>query len=573
MFNYDLLSNKWIVFCLLALAVFAVFGQAIWFDYVQLDEGILLINNNFFISKLANFTEVFKHDINYPSAVAPYYRPIFVLSFMLNSQFDKLMAGQISSSPLSYHVGNILLHIVAVFFVFGLLRELGIKRIPSTLFSVLFAIHPAVTPVVAWVPGRIEAILAIFTLLSFIMFIRFMRTSDWRYLMVFFLSFAIALFTKEVAISLLPVLIFYYLMHRKEKGSEMLVTLSSGLVIIILAWFFVRRSVLIGAQIVDLSFFEMLAVLWSNSLAVFIYLGKTLLPLNLTALPVLESSTLIYGFIALAAVVLYWFFIRVKILSLSTLGLLWFIGFLAPSLVSYNASERMIFFEHRLYLPLIGILIFFASSDLIKRLDFKKLKNLGPALVVIILFSFITFNYSGVYKDKMSFWQKAVADSPQSFQAHNGLATAYLTDGKTEEAIAEFTKTLEINPEIRRVHLLLGLYYLDQGRYDEAKTEFEKEIKIDPQQFVAYHGLGRIYAQDNNLKEAEKYFLKTLEFNVDYVLARQDIIVLYFSQGKHPQAIAQLKELLKTQRPEAMHPQILEILEVYSKESGLDLKL
>ncbi len=222
-----------------------------------------------------------------------------------------------------------------------------------------------------------------------------------------------------------------------------------------------------------------------------------------------------------------------------------------------------------MYLPIIGMVIFFGSSDLIKRLDFKKLKNLIPALAVIILFSITSFNYSSVYKDKMSFWQKAVADSPKSSDAHNGLATAYLMDGKLAEAEAEFLTTVELNPTDKRVHLLLGLYYLDQGQYDKAKEEFEKEIQIDSKQFVAYHGLGRIYAQDNNLKEAEKYFLKTLELNADYILARQDMVVLYFSQNKHPQAVAQLKELLKIQRPEAMHPQILKILEIYRKESSL----
>ena len=368
MFNYKFLSNKWIVFCLLALVVFAVFGQTIWFDYVQLDESTLLVNNHFFISKIANFSEVFKHDINYPSAVAPYYRPIFILSFMLNSQFDKLMTGQIGSSPLSYHVGNIALHIIVAFLVFGLLRELGTKRITSVLFSILFAVHPAVTPVVAWVPGRVEAILAIFTLLSFIMFIRFLRSSDWRYLIVFFLSFAAAIFTKEVAISLLPILLFYYLMHRKEKGSEMLVTLSLGLAGITLAWFLVRKNILAGAQVADLPFSQILAVLWSNSLAVFLYLGKTLLPFNLTVLPILENSTLVYGFSTLAVlagsfIVSYLRYRKSKDSDLRCqfLGILWFLVFLAPSLINYNLSERMVFFEHRLYLPLIGIVIFFAG--------------------------------------------------------------------------------------------------------------------------------------------------------------------------------------------------------------------
>ena len=328
-----------------------------------------------------------------------------------------------------------------------------------------------------------------------------------------------------------------------------------------------------GVQITDMSFFQMLAVLWSNAPASVLYLGKTTLPLNLTVLPVLGSSTFIYGFATLAFIVLYWFFSRTKILSLSTLGLLWFFAFLVPSsLVSYNSSEKMVFFEHRLYLPMVGIFIFFAS--LRGQVPFLRQKRyLTPffAVAVIVLFSALAFNYSNVYKDKISFWQKAVTDSPQLAEAHNGLATAYLMDGKLKEAEAEFAATLEIDPIKKRVHLLLGLYYLDQGQYDKAKEEFEKEIQIDSNQFVAYHGLGRISAQNNDLKEAETYFLKTLELNDSYVLARQDLAVLYFSQNKHPQAIAQLKELLKVQRPEAMHPQILKILEIYAKQTGIEL--
>lgn len=577
MFMVNLLNSKWAVFCLLVLVVLAVFGRTIWFDYIQLDEGILLVNNNFFISKISNFFEVFKHDINYPSAVAPYYRPVFILSFMLNSQFDKLMASQISSSPLAYHVGNILLHIVAAFLVFGLLRELGVKKIVSVLFSFLFAIHPAVTPVVAWVPGRIEAILAIFTVFSFIMFMRFLRTSDWRYLIGFFLSFAAALFTKEVALSLLPVLLFYYLTYRKEKGSEMIVTLSSGLAAIILAWFFVRKNIIADAQISDLSLFEMLAVLWSNSSAFFLYLGKAVLPFNLTVFPVLESSTLVYGFVALAILAVSWFLQArpVKPIALPVLGLVWFVVFLIPSLVSYNFPENMVFFEHRLYLPLVGIIIFFASLKLKKRgqVPFLLQKRDLTPFFVVVLFSVLTYNYSSAYKDKIVFWQKAVTDSPLSFQAHNSLATAYLTDGKIEEAMIEFNKTLKINPKAKRVHLLLGLYYLDQNQYDEAKAEFEKEIEIDPKQFVAYHNLGRIDAQRKNLKKAEKNFLKALDINSDYVLVQQDLTVLYFSQNKHSQAIVHLKKLLKLQTVESLHPQIRKILEIYVKEAALQMGL
>ena len=348
----------------------------------------------------------------------------------------------------------------------------------------------------------------------------------------------------------------------------MFVTLLSGLVGIILVWFLMRRSTLAGDQIMDMPFYQMLRILWSNVPAIILYLGKTILPLNLTALPILENSTFIYGFTALAIVGLYWFFSKIKIPSLSAMGFIWFLAFLAPSLVSYNSSERMIFFEHRLYLPMIGLFIFFLNSDFINSLDLKKVKNLVPIAGIIVSFSVLAFNHGSFYKDKMIFWQKAVADSPQLSRAHHGLATAYLMDDKLKEAEAEFEKVLELNPKEKRVHLLLGLYYLDQDDYDKAKVEFEKEIEIDPKSFVAYHSLGRIYGQNKNLKEAEVNFLKALEINPDYILVHQDLAVLYFSQNKHPQAIAHIKELLKRQTAETLHPQILKIIEIYAKETS-----
>jgi len=611
MFGYKILDSKWVVFCLLALVVLAVFGRAVWFDYVQLDEGIILTNNWLFVSDISNFFEVFKHDINYPSNVAPYYRPMFILSFMLNSQFG--------SSPWVFHLGSILLHIIGAFAVFLLLRELRNSRsdrIPKEwdshsenlvssersdllvpLFGALiFAVHPAVAPVAVWVPGRIEAILTIFTTLSFVMFIRYLRTHDWRYATGFLASFLVALLTKEVVISLLPVLVFYYLIYRKKK----LTTLTSSdvqrtsddkdpvdkrlaksfihrvlpleLAAIVVAWFFVRKSVLAEAGIVDITFLQVLSMLWSNSAAIILYLGKTILPFNLSVFPTLGSSTLLYGFVALVILAAYWFISRIKILSLSALGLLWFVVFLTPSLVGLYPTEKMIFFEHRLYLPLIGILIFFASSKWMNRLDFRGLTSklrLNLVWGIIILFSVLAFNYSGYYRDRLTFWERATADSPASPQAQKGLATAYLADGRTEEANERFMKTLELNPQEKGVHLLLGLYYLDQEEYDKGKEELEKEIEIVPNQFIAHHSLGRIYAQKGNYKEAEKYFLKTVEINPDYVLVRQDLVVLYFTQNKHPQAITQLKELLRIQKPEAMHPQILKILEIYAKETAL----
>jgi len=564
-----LLSSKWVIFCLLALVVFIVFGRAVWFDYVQLDEGILLVNNKFFISDISNIFEAFKHDINYPSNISPYYRPIFIVSFILNSQFD--------SSPAVFYFGNILLHITAVYIVFLFFKELGFRKEVSFFSALLFAIHPAVTPVVVWVPGRIEAILAIFTILSLVMFIRFIKTADWRYLFGFFGSFIIALLTKETVLGLIPILIFYYLTQRKEKERKISIILLSGLAAIIAVWFFVRKSVLLGANVSDVSFWQILVTLWSNSVAFILYLGKAILPFNLSVLPALGGiSMLFYGFLALLIILaVSWLIGKTKgnrtllfPFDVRILGLLWFVVFLAPSLVGFYPTERMIFFEHRLYLPLVGIFIFFAG--LMSGYSMSRYRRLLP-VGIAVLFLFLSFNYSDSYRGRLVFWEKAVADSPQVPQSHKGLATAYLADDKLEDAKEEFEEAIRLNPNERGVHLILGLYLADLGQYDEAGEELKKEIEIDPNQFIAYHSLGRISAFERNLGKAEEYFLKTLEINPDYILAYQDLAVLYFSQNKHPQAVVQIKELLKRQTVESLHPQIVKIIEIYAKETVLQM--
>ena len=91
-----------------------------------------------------------------------------------------------------------------------------------------------------------------------------------------------------------------------------------------------------------MSFFEMIATLWSNSLAVLLYVGKTLLPFNLSVLPVLGLNS---GF-RFDCFDYYRFLLdyqQNQILKLERFGYFWFIVFLAPSLVGYYQTERMVF--------------------------------------------------------------------------------------------------------------------------------------------------------------------------------------------------------------------------------------
>lgn len=110
-------------------------------------------------------------------------------------------------NPLIFHFDNVLLHIISVVLLFYYLFTVTKSKLSSLLGALLFALHPMVTHAVAWIPGRNDELLFIFTVLSLIYLYNYHLVPAKSALIIHCFCYLLALFTKESTI-VLPLL--YY---------------------------------------------------------------------------------------------------------------------------------------------------------------------------------------------------------------------------------------------------------------------------------------------------------------------------------------------------------------------------
>lgn len=156
------------------------------------------------------------------------FRPLTILSFGVN----RLLLGP---EPWSYHLVNVCLHALVgmVFFRLLLTWRLGLVR--SFFAAALFAVHPIHTEVVNEAVGRSELFVALFFLLALQL-----AESEKRYLhCIAGVCFAVALLSKENAITFLAALFLVDVFFR--KGLRRRLPLHVGMLLIVALWLSYRE--------------------------------------------------------------------------------------------------------------------------------------------------------------------------------------------------------------------------------------------------------------------------------------------------------------------------------------------
>ncbi|MCX6797809.1 MAG: tetratricopeptide repeat protein [Candidatus Falkowbacteria bacterium] len=573
--------KSWRPFALLLLLGVILYSQTLFFDFSYLDDNNLILDNAQILSK-ANLGDIFSNDVFFSNQKF-YYRPIMTLSLWVDF---KLM----EALPFWYHLSNIIFHVISAGLLFIFLQRLRLRRTLAWWASVVFLVHPVLSSAVAWVPGRNDILLTIFILASWLFFEAWLRRETWGAWLGHALFFALALFTKETAI-FLPILILVYLFlfrnfslkeifkrptdsslptdsgsatHNNYSALELetggpkeseteagespgtldpainldaltakplinnqtkkIIILVSTWLTALLVWFLPRSIVL---ENTDFNIFNLLGSIIKSWPAIFLYLGKIVLPLNLSVFPTLADSNWGPGLGVLVLLVVA--FIRWSPRprrNYLIFGLAWFLLFLLPSFINPNPSAPSGFFEHRLYLPLIGFMIVFLELDFIKNLNFKATKTRIGLGVLIFIFIVLTLNQSHIFRDRFAFWSGAVNMSPHSAFAHSNLGAMYYLSGDLPGAINQYQDALFLNNQEPMAHNNLGLVYLDQKKYPAAEKEFNLELAYNPNYDKALFNLGRLYYLQKRYLEAAYYWQATLVVNPAYYEAYQYLLLL-----------------------------------------------
>lgn len=513
-----LLKNNAVYLVLIAVPL-ALFIKSVFFKFSLLDDDVLTIGRGQFLSNFANIIKSFQEPAFYlTDPASTYYRPILTVFFIfLYKVFGANFYG--------YHLFNVFLHVLNVLLVYRLLLKLKIEKKAATVSSLIFAVHPIATQAVSWVPGLNDLLLATFFLSSFIYFLNFLETEHIKDLFFFVLFFGFVVFVKESGLLFIFIYVIYLLLFKAELRKFLSVFFSAGFTIGL--FLFVRSRVTL---VISPSNSQIVSSLLKNVIPGFLVnLGKVFFPYNLSVLPILEGSSLLLGLLSVAILGLLAFFSWKKDFKLWMVGLAIFVLGLLPTFVNPAPSRPLIIFEHRMYVPLFGILLMVNSSKFIVK-EFIQKRLYIPIIVALFL---ITFMHEDKFRDPLAFWQNATLTSPDFYASKPGLAQAYYKTGDIEKA-KEILLKLESEGkgnEFIYIYNNLGVIYAGEGNYEKAEEEFNKSIKLNMFSPKAYLNLAFIYKKQGETQKAIEYLRYAIFTDPTNVDAMMNLAAIYVSQG------------------------------------------
>jgi Flp pilus assembly protein TadD len=507
------------------------------------------------------------------------YQPLTVLTFAINYHFS-------GTSPLPLHLVNLLFHLVNILLVFVLFKSLLKEAVPALLVAFLFAVHPMNVEAVTWISARSSTMYTCFYLLSLIFYLKYHDGRPKPHLLLLaLLFFLFSLFCKVQAVTLpLVLLLFDYFSGRRNIRQllfEKVPFVILSIVFIIVAFRNPETSTFYAHS--KLQAYTASDLIFLNGRAIFFYLQKFLLPVNLSAVYVFPAKTgswlpaeyyMYTFFVLLLCVVLYKY--RKNREVIFGAGIFLFTLSVNLPLISVRS---VIFADRYAYFPFLGLLFILASRfqhfrELPVPVKGKTFYGLLLALAVFgFFFSLETWEANKKWENDMTLATNIIDKNPPV----RFIAKIYRKRGnylekqqKAEESVADYSKALELDPEdiyarIARARVLIklnrpgealpdldkaierlpetGALYseramlrLNTGDKTGAWQDCSKCLSLDSANAEAYNFRAVILFESGDLRQAEKELRSAIRYNNRYAEAYKNLGTVFFQMQDQIQA-------------------------------------
>lgn len=455
--SQDLFDNNIKILLGLILPAFILYAKSLRYDFTTLDEQWMIVRNGDYFKGSESLRDAFTKPLAFL-----YYRPLLLVSITLDYHLGHL-------NPFIYHFSNLIYHIISVILLYKLLVLFEVPRKNAYFFALLFSLHPIALHAVAWVPGRNDSLLCIFTLSACIFLTRYLRQPKIKYILFHLLFFICALLTKENAIVLPFIFVSICLVHKNVKSKKLFVFILAWLSIS-LGWVLLRNNIVGNFPSTELD----VAASFKSSLAAFLlFTGKVLLPFQQSVLPIVHNSSLIPGILTLVVLLILVFKPGLKDRKTALLGLVIFITLLAVPVWFGATRSGNEHYEHRIYTSMAGLILFLSQVKF--NFNSTLFKYITGAL--LIFFSVKTWVRMDVYKDKYDFVKNAVRERPDFYLFHFQMGEALHSLKKDREAVPYFTTALTMRPDLAKIYNGRGSSYYYSDRYKEAVEDFNIAIE------------------------------------------------------------------------------------------------
>lgn len=487
-----------------------------------------------------------------PQATGAAGRPVVNLSLALNYALGGL-------DVRGYHALNIALHACAALVLFGLLRrsfllpalndKFGAIALPlSAGIAALWALHPLLTESVSCVIQRTEILGGLFYLLVLYAFVRNMEAQawgGWRWVTV--AACFVGMAAKEI-VATAPVIVLLFdrtlvagtfAAAWRLRRRFYLMLAASWLMLVGLMLTHGNRGGSVG--------FGYGVSAWEYALtqckALVLYLKLSLWP---------HPLVMDYG----TAVVTDWrevWWQGVVVLALvgatfralvkrPAAGLVAFTAFaiLAPS-SSFLPLVTQTIAEHRMYLPLAGVLILLSCwlGQHWPRWAIPAI--LGGALIA----GGATHVRNQDYRSGLAIWGDTVEKQPDNPRARLNYGTALSEAKRVDEAMAQFKAALRLKPDYVEAEYNLGNALVKQGDFSTAAAHYARAVELSPEHAQAHYALGYCLLRTGDNAGALRHYARAEALRPDdAVILRSHASALTFT-GQLSEAESRYRKLIE----------------------------
>ena len=520
-------------------------------DLVYDDDYI--IKENYLIKTFKNLPALFQKEYLHVSGELS-YRPVVTFTYFIDYAIWRI-------NPFGYHLTNIILHTINVFLFYCFIKLFFKRETTSILATLLFLSHPILTETVNAVCYREDILACLFFLLAFIYFVKmsFSPKTRPRFFLYYTFSctaYGLALFSKEMAITLPILLILYHLLHPSgnpiNSGNKPLTRPYSANIIRLLFFYSGYISVtgfyLYLRFIVFKNTYKIIEISQSNVFAmakvVASYLKLLFIPVHLNAdycVPPAKYPSISFILSSLLIISALIIIVRLRhTYKQATFFNMWFFITLLPVLGIIPIGNIMA--ERYLYLPIVG---FCASSGYM--LANKTLRNKGIIIagIIILGMQLYTVGRNIVWRDNATLWFYTYKREPDSARACSNLGNFYFGNKHYEKAIQMYKKALTFQYSYPFIHFNLGVAYEKTGLTDLAMNEYKASISRHSDNTLAYNNLGTIYHKQGLHDLAIKAYNQSLAINPHYPPTHFNLGNTYESAGNYEKALSEYNAAIK----------------------------
>ncbi|MFC1722258.1 tetratricopeptide repeat protein [Patescibacteria group bacterium] len=462
------LKSNFSVFLLLLVTGILLYGNVLRGDFLSLDDY-----SNYFESTSINNVSIALRTLN-----------IYVI---INSVLTSIFG----TNSVIYHLLSLVIHIINSYILFLIAKTIFNRKV-AAVSSMLFLIHPGNSEVVSWLSAHVYLYVALFSLTTLFLFVKFKESNNKRYLVLSIIFYILGVvFIRAPWILIIPPILFAVdiFIYEKSINFQVLKKLTYHVVFISIALIFILFVLpnQFSYRIEDTNEYYV----GVNTPARVLSVGRNIqrsfsllmFPLKLSIVfnyysgSAQDNFNIFISYILLLGILYFAHKHDRKVFGLLVCMYLAILPLLSPINISVNMAERYYYLSIAFFSLIIGYFVFL----LVTKVSSKNVKNVYSLLVMLFVILFMrTFIRTFDWQSDATIWNAASQINKNNYIVYFELGNQHLEKDELKEALENYNKALELRPKYPEVYYNAGLVYVRANQLDSAKESFRKALEISP---------------------------------------------------------------------------------------------